>query len=1134
MISKNYYFLFILFTLTSVFGQTPVQVGAGSYASYPPDEELEFVWDGVTYYTNYDFVHNDPIYVSEGETRPIPTNDWWTNILVEQYGGLLFAYPLVMQPTSEGLKIQYPIDFNDNGTDLDRGNGLLIKGENYNPDKAIAKDWSDWSVLMGMPDSNSNSNMDVTMSHGIPFTHIETENVNPIITTNSGATYFNADGSAASFPIEAGSEFIISTEGRLFGIHLGNNATANLTGQQHITIDLGEVFSLTAINLIWETAYASGYAIEVSEDNSNWTTVHTISNGDGGTDSHSLSNNARYVRILLLEKGSIYEYSLFEIEVFENSTNVALNKTAYASSQEGAFSPDFAIDGNGGTRWASAPGAQEQLIIDMNEDSNHFVVSALTQFSDLNLFKSYAHNKPIETKVDYIYDVSAGKINTTWNITTENLKGETAGNTVQGFIPHQYKNTTSTDVSYIDKNYVTSRGQLKSAIGKSFSFSYNFGGILPNFNKPYKNIDDENPYIAEQLYKLVSDFASRKNSYGGDTYWGGKDLVNIAKYALIAKELNHQSYDKLKALSKESLVDWLTYTPGEEEHYYARYDRWKALVGFNESFGSVKFTDNHFHYGYLIYAASLYSMLDDEFLSDYGEMLQLVCKQYANWERDDDFLPYLRTFDPWIGHSYAGGTGSGSGNNQESTSEAMQSWIGMFLLGEMMGDNEMRDAGAFGYTSEASATLEYWFDWDEENLPAAYNHNIVGILWNGGFAYGTYFSASPVHIHGIQYLPVNPGFKYLAQNKTWANREYNDMMTESLAFDGYSSESEFGDDWAHVALGFRSLFDTEYVSKFIDENIALGESNENYIMDYEVAGISYFYTHAMQNLGDFSFKYRTDFPASSVFEENGEFSYASAYNSTNTDKTCNIFDATGNIIDSFLVPAKTLVTYPELPIDGQSPENCYSLSSSVGASSGDATATSAIDGNFGTRWIAASTDPCTFDIDLGIKCSIDELEIFWETASASDYDVLVSNDQVNWTTAKVFTDLAYGERKDVIDTIDEEYQFIRLSMKKPSTVWPYSIFEINICGEVSATLSDPNTFTIDNVVSLYPNPVSSNLTLSGKITNSKIKLYTPTGLLVYATDAKSNLEKLDISNLAAGVYYLKIEGLSGAISFIKK
>jgi endoglucanase Acf2 len=72
-------------------------------------------------------------------------------------------------------------------------------------------------------------------------------------------------------------------------------------------------------------------------------------------------------------------------------------------------------------------------------------------------------------------------------------------------------------------------------------------------------------------------------------------------------------------------------------------------------------------------------MLDSEFLSTYGEMLKLVTKQYANWERNDTFLPYLRTFDPWIGHSYAGGTSSGGGNNQESTSEAMQSWVGMFL-----------------------------------------------------------------------------------------------------------------------------------------------------------------------------------------------------------------------------------------------------------------------------------------------------------------------------------------------------------------------------------------------------------------------------------------------------------------------
>ncbi|WP_189663226.1 MULTISPECIES: glycosyl hydrolase [unclassified Polaribacter] len=1140
MYKLNILFIFI-FSINVLFSQTPVTVGSGSYASYPPSEKLEFEWDGVTYYNDFDFVYNDPIYVSDNETRPIPTNDWWTRILVEKYGGLLFAYPLVLEPTAEGVKIQYPIGFVADGSNLERGNGLMIKADDYTPDKAIAADWTDWSVVMGMPDEETGSNMNVTMAHGIPFTQIETKGINPIIFAEGGASYYNSLGEPIEFPIASGGEFVLESEGRLFGIHLGDGATAELnigSTETFITIDLGVAYNISAINLVWEAAYASEYSIQVSNDNLNWSTLETITNGTGGTVNFDVSSNSRYVKIVLTKQGTQYEYSLYEIEIFSAETNVALNKTVVASSQQnGSLSPNLAVDGDTNTRWGSATektGPEERLLINMNNIENHFVVSALTEYSDLTEYENYAHNKPVETIIDYSYDIEAGKVNTTWNITTENLNGDINGNTIQGFIPHHYKNTTFNDVNFINRNYVTARGTMKSAIGKSFSFSYKFGGILPSFNAPYHNANDLNPYNADIQYKLVSEFASKRKTYGGDTYWGGKDLVNIAKYALMAKELNHQSYEDLKTLAKASLVDWLTYTEGENEHYYARYDRWKALVGFNQSYGSAQFTDNHFHYGYLIHAAALYGMIDSDFLDDYRGMLELVCKQYANWERDDTFLPYFRTFDPWIGHSYAGGTSSGGGNNQESTSEAMQSWIGMFLLGEVMNNPEMRDAGAFGYRSEAAATMEYWFDWDQENLPEAYNHTMVGILWNGGYSYGTYFSASPVHIHGIQYLPVNPGFKYLAENKIWAAKEYSDMMSETLAIDGHTREIDFGDDWAQVALGFRLLFDPEYVSDFIKTNIALEETDTDYIMDYEVAGMTYNYTHAIQNLGDFSFNHYTNLPASSVFEENGEFSYAVAFNPSDNEKECFVYDYSGATITSFMVPAKTLVTYPELPEVGQEPENCYDLVAQGSASSGNNSAAAALDGNMGTRWIAESTDPCSFNLDLGQSFEINEVTVAWEVANASNYSLLGSNDTITWIEIRSLENLGSGNRTDTISNITGSYQYLKLDIITPTTQYPFSIYEIDICGKASERQSlsvKNNTNLITSTI--YPNPTTSDIFIKDVTAGTNIYIYNVTGKLVLTTVVKMNETKINISKLPNGIYFLKIEGQNSPKQIVK-
>jgi hypothetical protein len=64
-----------------------------------------------------------------------------------------------------------------------------------------------------------------------------------------------------------------------------------------------------------------------------------------------------------------YGYSLFEFEVYYVSnliTNLARGKTASTSSDESGNVPGYAaVDGNGGTRWASASSDTEWIYVDL-------------------------------------------------------------------------------------------------------------------------------------------------------------------------------------------------------------------------------------------------------------------------------------------------------------------------------------------------------------------------------------------------------------------------------------------------------------------------------------------------------------------------------------------------------------------------------------------------------------------------------------------------------------------------------------------------------------------------------------------------------------------------------------------------
>jgi beta-glucanase (GH16 family) len=123
---------------------------------------------------------------------------------------------------------------------------------------------------------------------------------------------------------------------------------------QWLSVDLGSQNEISRVVLKWETAYAKGYELQISDDNETWTSLFAATTGNGGTDDVSLTGTGRYLRLYATERGTEWGYSLFELEIYGNAGgNLALNKTAASSSDENnTLSAAKAVDGNGTTRWA--------------------------------------------------------------------------------------------------------------------------------------------------------------------------------------------------------------------------------------------------------------------------------------------------------------------------------------------------------------------------------------------------------------------------------------------------------------------------------------------------------------------------------------------------------------------------------------------------------------------------------------------------------------------------------------------------------------------------------------------------------------------------------------------------------------
>ncbi len=86
---------------------------------------------------------------------------------------------------------------------------------------------------------------------------------------------------------------------------------------QWIRVDLGSTRTINRVRLVWEAAYGKNYQIQTSADANTWTTIATITNGNGGEDDNTgLNASTRYVRIYGTARGTQWGYSLFTFQVY--------------------------------------------------------------------------------------------------------------------------------------------------------------------------------------------------------------------------------------------------------------------------------------------------------------------------------------------------------------------------------------------------------------------------------------------------------------------------------------------------------------------------------------------------------------------------------------------------------------------------------------------------------------------------------------------------------------------------------------------------------------------------------------------------------------------------------------------------
>ncbi|MCL2144678.1 MAG: glycosyl hydrolase [Endomicrobia bacterium] len=493
-------------------------------------------------------------------------------------------------------------------------------------------------------------------------------------------------------------------------------------------------------------------------------------------------------------------------------------------------------------------------------------------FNIFNDYYQYAYNFITNTEVIWNYSQSQSELTTDFNFTLEAKRigaGFAVNETVFALYPHQHKNLIGLpNKSY---TYASIRGQLKVHSGNSFSTKHNFNGIVPFLTY---EVPDGLPKSKLQHYISYDKTFNPAISRGENTYYYGKALARAANLITVFNQHgNLAARDDMINKLRNELSTWYK---GQGSKYFGYDSVWGGIIGLPVAFGAEHFNDHHYHYGYFIYASAVLAMYDPDFAlsTQYKGMVDLLVKEIANPARNDGSFPFLRSFDVYEGHSYANGRGGGNrdlGNDEESTSEAMNAWAGIYLWGLATGNQSWIDLAVYGYTTQYEAVKNYYFNMDGDIWSRTdYDRICAGILYDGGYQWNLFWTPVITQtVMGIHVMPLNQSLLYMGYDTGYAQAFYEEMWNRR---DSSSGRDNF---WKDIWLRFKSLYDAGgALTDWDNANLPVDfpdtwSMSSNLGDDGSSLSYSYHFIHFFNALGTVDTGYYADSPSFLVMNKDG-------------------------------------------------------------------------------------------------------------------------------------------------------------------------------------------------------------------------------------------------------------------------
>ncbi|HSK12070.1 MAG TPA: glycosyl hydrolase, partial [Phnomibacter sp.] len=553
---------------------------------------------------------------------------------------------------------------------------------------------------------------------------------------------------------------------------------------------------------------------------------------------------------------------------------------------------NFAVYAPVGATWSQSGSTYTSTLAEKNYFSVAMLPAGANAQTAANNYKQHAYVFPANTSVSWHYNETTSKVLSTFTVTPDIKEG--GGTTVlQGLLPHQWAHLGASSPQPGSITYATARGTMKMLAANSFSVENTFKGVLsalPNQGKYSPGFD---PAALQAKIDLVKN--STLDTWT-DSYNEGLVMNRLVQVAKIADQMgNTADRDKMMQTVKTRLENWLHATPGENAFIFYYNNTWNTLIGYPAGHGSdANINDHHFHYANFINTATAIEQFQPGWAASWGPMVNLLVKDVANTDRTSTQFPFLRNFAPYAGHAWAAGllNGEPHGNNQESSSEAMNFNASLIHWGSLTGNTELRDLGIYLYTTEQTAIEEYWYDMSDRNFAANYAHMMASRVWGNGHDRNTFWTADIAAMYGINMFPMTGSHLYHGHNKTYSQALWNNMTANT----GVLANTPNPNLWFENYWIYRSFTDPAHAlslyNNYADYKPKFGNSDAH----------TYHWLHSVNGMGTVDATVTANHPLASVFNKGGEKTYV-AHNYGSSNITVTYSDGF-----SMPVPARTLKT----------------------------------------------------------------------------------------------------------------------------------------------------------------------------------------------------------------------------------